>query len=169
MLPESLVSSSIHPVEHVLEPAATEPWWRRRPRVVGLLAALPAWAVLIVALLLEPDPHGMGTHERLGMPPCGFLQTTGLPCPSCGMTTSFAAMAHGRILEALYAQVAGAVLFLVTLGAAGVGTAQALSGRAILSRLRFAAWWVYALLVLVAVGWGIKLMLGLNDGTLPVR
>ncbi len=41
---------------------------------------------------------------------CGFQQTTGLPCPTCGMTTSTLAFSQGRIAEAFYIQPAGGLL-----------------------------------------------------------
>ena len=44
---------------------------------------------------------------------CGFKQNYGLPCPSCGMTTSTLAFAQGKILEALYIQPACGLLCLV--------------------------------------------------------
>ena len=31
------------------------------------------------------------------MPPCNFVLMTGKPCPSCGMTTSFALLVRGDI------------------------------------------------------------------------
>ena len=52
--------------------------------------ALAIVGVLTVALRLQPDPRGYGTHEQIGLGPCAFLASTGRPCPSCGMTTSFA-------------------------------------------------------------------------------
>ena len=42
--------------------------------------------------------------------PCGFKQRYGLPCPSCGMTTSSIAFIQGQILKAFYIQTAGAFL-----------------------------------------------------------
>ena len=72
-------------------------------------------AVMAVAFLLTPDPSGLGTHTRLHLPPCGFYLLTGKPCPSCGMTTAFAWMMHGRPLEALKAQPAGVAVFLAGL------------------------------------------------------
>jgi hypothetical protein len=41
---------------------------------------------------------------------CGFKQRTGLPCPTCGMTTATLAFARGKILQAFYIQPACALL-----------------------------------------------------------
>ena len=65
---------------------------------------------LVVACRLEPDPRGFGTHQRLGLPPCTIRAVFGVPCPTCGMTTSFANVTKGRWQEALRANVAGMVL-----------------------------------------------------------
>ena len=72
-------------------------------------------AVLATAAALRPDPSGLGTHTRLHLPPCGFYLVFGKPCPSCGMTTAFALMMHGRPQEALKAQPAGVGVFLAGL------------------------------------------------------
>jgi len=42
--------------------------------------------------------------------PCGMKQRTGLPCPTCGMTTCVLAFARGAVLTAFYVQPAGAFL-----------------------------------------------------------
>jgi len=39
--------------------------------------------------------------------PCGFKQRYGLPCPTCGMTSSALAFAQGKIIESFYYQPAG--------------------------------------------------------------
>lgn len=70
--------------------------------------------LLLVAASLSPDPSGTGTHQKLGLPPCGFQAATGLPCATCGMTTSFAHAANGRLDRSLAAQPAGATLALLT-------------------------------------------------------
>ncbi|MGQ0637525.1 MAG: DUF2752 domain-containing protein [Planctomycetaceae bacterium] len=79
---------------------------------------LLAWSLFLLggfalAWRLEPDPRGFGTHESLGLPPCTFRALCGLPCPSCGMTTSFAYLTHGRLTDACHANVGGALLGLV--------------------------------------------------------
>lgn len=94
-----------------------------------LLVGLASAVVLGLSLWLRPDPRGIGTHEQLGLPPCGFVQLfKDVPCPSCGFTTTFALAAHARPVEAFRNQPFGFGLFVLTvasvplaLGAAGFG------------------------------------------------
>jgi hypothetical protein len=86
--------------------------WYRLLSVLGLIAST---TVVVFAFRLDPDPRGYGTHEQLGLPPCGFLRDHGVPCISCGMTTAFAAMAHGQPLLALRSNPFGVLLFLAML------------------------------------------------------
>jgi hypothetical protein len=79
-------------------------------RLVAALAAGACLAVLVVATTLEPSPAGLGTHRDMGFPSCNFLSVSGIPCPSCGMTTSFAWFVRGNILASVYVQPAGAML-----------------------------------------------------------
>lgn len=68
--------------------------------------------MLVVARLLTPSPAGHGTHTQLGLPPCGVFAATGRPCPTCGMTTSFAHIMHGNLADAFAAHPLGPVVFL---------------------------------------------------------
>jgi len=68
-------------------------------------------AVLLAARFLRPDPRGLGTHTQLFLPPCSFQVVTGLPCPACGLTTSFAYMARGELRPALASNLLGPPLF----------------------------------------------------------
>ena len=74
-----------------------------------------ATTLIAVARSLHPSERGFGTHQQLGLPPCVFLQLTGIPCPSCGLTTSFAHAAHLHWLASLTTQPFGFVAFLLTL------------------------------------------------------
>jgi len=84
-----------------------------RGTLVGIAVALIG--VFAVAALIDPyEPDGaarlMGTHTQLGLTECGFLKVTGVPCPSCGMTTSFALLVRGDVAGSLRANYAGTVL-----------------------------------------------------------
>jgi hypothetical protein len=73
----------------------------RGVRLALVLVALGWVMVFAIAGWLKPDPRGMGTHEQLGLPPCTFYEVTGIPCPSCGMTTSFCHFFHGDLAGSL--------------------------------------------------------------------
>jgi hypothetical protein len=81
-------------------------------RAVYVLLLLGLACVFGLAAWLKPDATGIGTHTELGLPPCGFYVVFHKPCPSCGMTTAFAWMMHGRPARALEAQPAGVAVFL---------------------------------------------------------
>lgn len=72
--------------------------------------ALALVVVLVVARTLTPDPRGFGTHTQLGLWPCAFKAATGTPCPTCGMTTSFAWYARGKVARSWGANPAGVAL-----------------------------------------------------------
>jgi hypothetical protein len=69
-------------------------------------------SVLAVSRTLTPDARGFGTHEQLGLPACAFFAWTGIPCPTCGLTTSFAHCARGELSAAFEAHALGPLLFL---------------------------------------------------------
>ncbi|MEM6393340.1 MAG: DUF2752 domain-containing protein [Planctomycetota bacterium] len=83
-------------------------------RLLALAIFLPAAALLTTAALLSPNPNGHGTHTSLGLAPCGLLQATGIPCPTCGMTTAFALAADASLLQSLLTQPLGFLLALAT-------------------------------------------------------
>lgn len=139
-------------------------------RLRGALLFVPCAVVIGLAAWLTPSPAGYGTHQQLGLPACSFLWRTGYPCPSCGLTSSFAAMAHGRIVEALRDHPFGPFLVLALAAVGLCGLAELVGGRDVLIRLlRPGAWWAVAAFAGLLAGWGIKIALGLANGTLPVR
>jgi hypothetical protein len=102
---------------------------------LGLLAA-GCLVLLFTAASILPSPTGVGTHEGLGLHGCQFLENTGLPCPSCGMTTSWAWFVRGNLAASAYIQPMGFLLALaaaMTIWAAGY---SALSGRNLAPLLR---------------------------------
>ena len=85
----------------------------------------------ILGSMLEPDPSGVGTHTRLGLPPCGFYTVTGIPCPTCGVTTSFAEAAHGRFKKSFFTQPMGLFTFAGICAGAVILAAALATGRSL--------------------------------------
>jgi len=110
-------------------------------RLACLVGALLLAAILYVGFSLnpylddagEPLPEGaarlMGTHRQLGLPSCQFLVMSGLPCPSCGMTTSFALLMHGDLAGSWRANGAGTLMALYCAGAIPMALFGAVAGR----------------------------------------
>jgi hypothetical protein len=73
----------------------------------------------LAARLLAPTAPGSFALPRNILPQCLVHQLTGLPCPTCGLTRSFAAMAGGDVARALRFHPLGPALFVgaVALGA----------------------------------------------------
>ena len=136
--------------------------WLMSPRILGLFVLCPSFVTLLVARLLEPDPSGMGTHLQLGLNPCSFWLWFNLPCPVCGMTTTFSHMAHFQFLEGFVNQPFGAFLFLVTVSAMFVSILDISTGKGLIQ-----AWlkWIvqrekgFILLMLLGLllSWGYKI------------
>ena len=74
--------------------------------------ALLLMGVLILAHSLRPSPSGVETHMQMGFQRCEFLARTHLPCPTCGMTTSFSYFAHGNLIASFFVQPMGFLLAL---------------------------------------------------------
>lgn len=131
----------------------------RAVRAALVLIAAGLTVVFALAWWLKPDPRGLGTHQQLGLPPCSFHWVTGLPCPSCGMTTSFSHLMHGDVRESLKANPVGTLLAGLCLAAIPWCVLSGLLGRRLLigDFDMFAAYGVTVLLVLLLGAWGIRL------------
>lgn len=84
------------------------------PRIrAGQLVWFFAWLfVTAFAIYLHPDPHGHGTHQELGLPPCPSVLLFDRPCPGCGLTTSWTAFVHGDFAMAFKAHPLGPFLYV---------------------------------------------------------
>jgi hypothetical protein len=97
---ESGATMSTCPVEKL---EATAPVPSKRLALIGLLGLT---AVFAVSVLLKPS-----TGEYFTV--CGFKNLTGLPCPGCGLTHSFCALARGNVGEAFEFNLLGPLLYVV--------------------------------------------------------
>lgn len=115
--------------------------------------------VLSLARWVNPSPTGMGTHLQLGMATCGFLDRTGLPCGTCGMTTSFAHFARGQVVASFLAQPLGCFLALTAAAAVWVAGHAAVTARPayrVLRRLP-AGWVAGGVLTTFVAAWAWKM------------
>lgn len=129
-------------------------------RILAGGIALACLTVLITAYLLEPSARGMGSHTRLGLPPCGWLAMFGKPCITCGYTTTFAWTAKGAFVTAFKNQPAAMLLCVVTAMTAWLAGYAAVTGsrvdRIAVSIFKPAVLWGIAGVVLVS--WGYRVI-----------
>lgn len=135
-------------------------------RLLALATGLACLALLLVAAYVRPNPAGVGSHtSSLGLQPCQFLQTARLPCPGCGMTTSFSWFVRGNIVASTYVQPMGAMLAALACCCVWVGLYVAFTGRPVyrLFRLVPGRYYLFPLLTLGVLAWGWKILLRLNN------
>jgi hypothetical protein len=165
----SLPTSTGKDSEEVLDAIPVLRAWVRGT-LVGVALALIA--VFAVAVWLKPydddgSPLRMATHRQMGLPPCTFFATTGLPCPSCGMTTSFSLLMHGDVVNSLRANAVGTLLALFCLTLIPWCLASAVWKRPLFVRSveRMLTLAVLGFLSLMLLRWGIVLALAWSSGT----
>ncbi len=84
----------------------------RRLQALGL--AISAVTLLCVAFFLSPSSEGVGTHQQLGLPTCGWILVADVPCPTCGMTTAWSYTVRGDLISAFRAQPMGMTTAIIT-------------------------------------------------------
>ena len=128
-------------------------------RLIALTTSLSCLAVLPVAAKLQPSPNGLGSHRQLGLQECQFESRTGIPCPTCGMTTSFAHFVRGQILASFWVQPMGTILALLTTMAFWAALYIAISARPAhrLLNLIPARYYLLPLLALLVLAWAWKI------------
>ena len=118
-------------------------------RIVAAIIAAGLIALLVTARTLQPNPDGLGTHRQLGLPPCSMLWATGVRCPGCGMTTSWAHITRGQLPSAVSVNLAGSLLAVLAAIVAAASARVAITAATVTRRQQ----WILtiALLVIVAV------------------
>ena len=136
-------------------------------RILLVAMALAFTVVLTLAFTLNPydadgQPRTMATHTQLGLPPCNFVTLTGKPCPACGMTTSFALLMKGDVLNSAKANWVGTGLAATCLLCVPWAVGSAARGRyfVIGSFEKASTVGVIVLLVAMFSRWGAVLLTG---------
>lgn len=135
-----------------------------RDRLVAAGVALLAVSVLVVGATLTPTRAGIGSHTQLGFPACEFERRVGIPCLSCGYTTSVSHFSHGNFLASLYLQPMGFVIAALCAVTFWVGTYAAATGRPVhrlVGRVATRGWFI-GLLAIMILAWGWKIWLRLT-------
>jgi hypothetical protein len=125
--------------------------------LAGALAA--PLGLLVLALVLRPDPRGFGTHEQLGFQPCLPIRLWNLPCPGCGVTTAVTLALHGHPLRSLATQPFGLVTIALVLAFAVFALRVHRRGRDLFQELGQLPWLRLGplLVVLLVASWLYKL------------
>jgi hypothetical protein len=148
-------------------PVRPDPRLKRGVRVGLAAVAVTLAAVFGVAVYLNPyGPDGsartMATHTQLGLPQCNMVTLTGYPCPTCGMTTSFALLVRGDVRASLRANWVGTVTALSWAGLLVWSLASLAAGRLWLvppGRGEFALTAGIALFLILALGRWVAILL----------
>jgi Protein of unknown function (DUF2752) len=100
-------------------------------RSASILLALSS-ATLVASRALSAEGPGLTL--------CLFRELTHVACPSCGLTRSFIAMAHGQLTRAAALHPLGPGLFLCGVVAALLAALELVTGRGLTRGLARCAW-----------------------------
>ncbi len=123
-------------------------------------------AVLFLGIAATFGLFALAANDKIDISwwlrPCGFKQRFGLPCPTCGMTTSLLAFSQGKIIEAFYIQPAGGLFCSITVVVAILALFTTVFGVYFEFIKQFFAkvkirYIIIALLVVIAAGWAVTL------------
>ncbi len=100
----------------------------------------------------------MGTHHGLGLPPCSFRVMVGMPCPSCGMTTSWSHTMRGQLWQALEANIGGTLLAISALVYGPYMLISGIRGRWFLAPFNelYAAVIAFTIIAITLVSWCVR-------------
>jgi hypothetical protein len=125
-----------------------------RRRLAAAIVVAGCTSVLGMAAWMTPSPNGVGTHEQLSLPPCGWITLMDMPCMTCGMTTSFAHAARGNLIASFLAQPMGFLLAITMAMSLVIAMHVAITGSNIAAMLlpmwRPRTLWLVAGIALVA-------------------
>ena len=89
-------------------------------RLIAATFVVTAAGIVWLLLSVTPDAKGYDTHTQLGLSPCSWPGSMGIPCPTCGATTAACHLVHLNPVRAVITQPFGAAVALLGLAAASV-------------------------------------------------
>ncbi len=124
------------------------------------IIAVTIGVIFLAAAWVAPSERGVGTHHQLGLPTCGWIVAADLPCPTCGMTTSFSHAVRGQFLQSLFAQPMGLFLAIGIFLTGVFAIFTAVTGRSLaLIWMPFCSRKYFILLGIFAIlAWGFKIL-----------
>ena len=133
-------------------------------KIIQFIILAGCVSAVVVGTWLTPDHSGVGTHTALGFPPCGFYTITGIPCPTCGVTTSFVLAAHLRFEESFLVQPLGFLVFIaVCLSALATGGTLLMGKSLFKLKLKVNGYKIaFLLIVIVLSSWCYKIVIVLK-------
>ena len=134
-------------------------------RLVSAVIFLAMLALGVVLWLSGKGKIDLG----LILNPCGLKQRFGLPCLTCGITTSAIAFFSGKIVRSFYIQPAGALLCTAVVICGFLAFLSAVFGVNFTFLKRLAArvrimYIILAVVVIVLAGWAVTLSRALSAG-----
>lgn len=141
-------------------PQGPQPWWLWP----AFLVLMGAGAVTVSALVTPGEGELLYLFGSRFGNECGFMQATGLPCASCGMTRSWVWLVRGHLWRAWTYSPGGASLLLWLILASGLGLARLVTRKPKLLQLdyRLLAGWVLVWMVGLNLGAWLLRLLGVN-------
>jgi len=133
----------------------------RSRRLQALGVAVTALVLLSIAYFLNPAEKGIGTHQQLGLPQCGWIFAADIPCPTCGMTTAWSHTVRGELPTAFITQPMGMLLAFVAFFVAVGGLVTACTGYSFqLLLYKFSPSRLFIFVITLAfLAWGFKILL----------
>jgi len=121
---------------------------------------IAAWILIIaLSICIFWVLAGRGTiNINWFLAPCGFKMHTGLPCPTCGVTTAMLAFFRGDVFSAFYIQPAGALLGTLLVLAVFLSFSIAVFGvyYSFLKKIKL-RYIIIAVIVILLGGWAVTL------------
>ena len=91
------------------------------------------------------------TTDKIPLPECAFKSITAHSCPTCGISRSYFAMAHGEILESLNYNFMGTLLYMASIAVIFMQIVYLIRGKEI--RIKFKTRVIKVIILVTLCSW----------------